>query len=158
MNGGRTSLLAPWIGGASAESFEPIGGCRSMLAFWMGGASGASTEETAVPNVKIVLGHPRKYKTVEQQLHEIRARKKREEEEFQQKIAKAEREREIAHKHVDLALLEEKRKAIVERYMALEAQAQEKIRVLFEERARLIRMMNDEEDVFILLCSLPFMN
>lgn len=34
-------MLAPWIGGASAPSPSPTsGGKRSLLAFWIGGASG----------------------------------------------------------------------------------------------------------------------
>ncbi len=122
------------------------------------GAVSPPSTESAVPNVKIVLRDQKKYKTVEQQLHEIRAKKKQAEDEINQKIAKAEQEHEFAQQQLAFARLEEQKKAAIARYAALEAQAQEKIRVLFEQRARLIRMMNDEEDCFILLCALPFMN
>lgn len=38
---GYRSLLAPWIGGASAPGSAPAAaGYRSLLAFWMGGVSG----------------------------------------------------------------------------------------------------------------------
>jgi hypothetical protein len=44
------SLLAPWIGGASAPQVTP--GVRSMLAFWMGGAViGAAIQPPAPPPV-----------------------------------------------------------------------------------------------------------
>lgn len=40
-NGGVRSLLAPWIGGASAPAGGSVtaGGRRAFLAFWMGGAA-----------------------------------------------------------------------------------------------------------------------
>jgi len=47
------SLLAPWIGGASAPQVTP--GVRSMLAFWMGGA--VVGPEVATRN--IIDGRPR---------------------------------------------------------------------------------------------------
>ncbi len=133
-----------------------------MLAFWAGGATSFGNtpppaEETAVPNVKIVLGR-KKYKTVEQQLHEIRARAREQEQEIEHKIAKAEHGREVAQKQLALARLEEKRKAVIERAIALEAQAQEQIRVLLLERERLIRWLIDEEESLIVIYSLPFMN
>ena len=38
------SMLAPWIGGASApQAPTTTGGTRSMLAFWMGGACSLGT-------------------------------------------------------------------------------------------------------------------
>lgn len=45
VTGSYTSLLAPWIGGASAPS-DASGGYRSLSAFWIGGASEATSTTT----------------------------------------------------------------------------------------------------------------
>lgn len=46
MAGGYKSLLAPWIGGASANPAAAVGGVRSLLAPWIGGAAASATAQT----------------------------------------------------------------------------------------------------------------
>lgn len=48
--GGVRSLLAPWVGGASAPSAPATqGGYRSLLGFWIGGASAGSAPTPPTP-------------------------------------------------------------------------------------------------------------
>ena len=57
---GTRSLLAPWIGGASAPATPPTtaAGIRSLLAFWAGGASSGVSATPAVYGGSGVSGGP----------------------------------------------------------------------------------------------------
>ena len=175
MSQGVRSLLAPWIGGASINPGPPPpqSGYRGLLAFWAGGAcitSGSPPPPVivgAVPNVRIDLDkhlfRPGNLPTVEQQLYALR-QKENELEQTAQKIAKAEQAKEVAaHNAAQAAKLAARTKLAADRreltrLNLLEAQAQEKIRLLFVEKRELMRQMNDEEECLIVLYSLPFMH
>lgn len=109
----------------------------------------------AVPNVKIVLRdekhHPASYSYV-RYIEE----KKEELQQVENKIAVAEKAKEDYNKLLAASRREKKRQAFL-RLKALEAKAQEEIRSLFTEKARLMRLIQEEEETLIVLYSLPFM-
>jgi hypothetical protein len=71
MAAGHRSLLAVWMGGASAAPVTTSSGVRSMLAPWMGGASASVAVDPPAPPPQFSGGAVRRLFRDDQRLCEI---------------------------------------------------------------------------------------
>ena len=142
-------MLAPWIGGAASPVDTPPagdGGYRSLLAFWIGGAANNGEAPTEEPSDGL-LGGGGYYHGYYDKHASLSYREKRD---YLQELID-----EISASEQKEKPLTKKAKRNTEAEIKLLA-LRDEISMLRLERNMLLRMIDDEEAIFILLASTPF--
>lgn len=158
------SLLAPWIGGASNPVEVAQAGYRSMLAFWAGGACASVTPDENVDDG--LFGDDKVEARSQKKKPSIYVptfyRVKEDLEDLSGQIALKEAEQLLALQSLLEAqrnqALKERQQAEILRLNGIYQGLLREIDILLIEQIRLKRMLQDEEDVMILLMSMPFIN